>query len=332
VHKYNSNLQFQLRFGSGGTANGQFDSPRGIAVDRKGGVYVVDTFNDRVQKFIPVPVMALRAGTTEVADETGTYSFGSTLGGSPVAATFTIDNTAGQDTLQLGSLALPAGFSRSGVFPAYVPAGATAEFTVQLDASQPGRFGGTLSFATNVAGLNPYNFTLSGTVKADQTLSFPAIADKLSTDAPFTLAATASSTLPVTFSVTAGPATVSGNVLTLTGPGRVTVRAFQAGDDLYNAVSAEQSFAVAAVLALDTPPAGEVSVYPNPVADLLRVELPPAFAGATLLLTDAGGRVVHSRLVQHPQEALPVAHLPKGLYLLHVRNEKHCVTRKVVIK
>ncbi len=50
---------------------------------------------------------------------------------------------------------------------------------------------------------------------------------------PYTLTATATSGLPVTFSIVAGPATVNGNILTLTGTGSVTVEANQAGDATY---------------------------------------------------------------------------------------------------
>jgi hypothetical protein len=38
-----------------GTADGQFDNPDGVAVDRFGNVYAADTYNERIQKFKPVP-------------------------------------------------------------------------------------------------------------------------------------------------------------------------------------------------------------------------------------------------------------------------------------
>jgi PKD repeat protein len=71
--------------------------------------------------------------------------------------------------------------------------------------------------------------------KAEQTIDFPAIGDKLTMDA-VGLAATASSGLPVAFAVASGPATISGGTnLTFTGEGAVSVVAFQAGDANWNA-------------------------------------------------------------------------------------------------
>jgi autotransporter-associated beta strand protein len=60
-----------------------------------------------------------------------------------------------------------------------------------------------------------------------------------------TLTASVSSGLPVTFSLVSGPATLSGNTLTLTGPGTVTVRAEQAGGlNLPAAAPVERTFEV----------------------------------------------------------------------------------------
>jgi streptogramin lyase len=41
---------FSAAYGTKGTGNGQFDSPRGVAIDSGGNVLVVDSGNDRVQK------------------------------------------------------------------------------------------------------------------------------------------------------------------------------------------------------------------------------------------------------------------------------------------
>jgi alpha-tubulin suppressor-like RCC1 family protein len=78
-----------------------------------------------------------------------------------------------------------------------------------------------------------------------QTLSFTDPGSKTYGEAPFTLGATASSGLPVTFSVVSGPATLDGSTLTLTGPGNVVVRATQSGDAYYAPASVDRSITVA---------------------------------------------------------------------------------------
>ncbi|MBK8091506.1 MAG: choice-of-anchor D domain-containing protein [Verrucomicrobiaceae bacterium] len=70
-----------------------------------------------------------------------------------------------------------------------------------------------------------------------QTIDFPAIPDKLSTDAPFALVAAASSGLPISYALASagGVAAVSGSALTLTGvAGAVTVKASQPGNGTYD--------------------------------------------------------------------------------------------------
>lgn len=71
--------------------------------------------------------------------------------------------------------------------------------------------------------------------KIDQTITFGALADRPYTDPDFTVSATASSGLPVSFSAS-GPCTiVSGNTVHLTGYGDCTITAHQPGNDDYNA-------------------------------------------------------------------------------------------------
>ena len=82
--------------------------------------------------------------------------------------------------------------------------------------------------------------------KLSQTITFAPLAGKSMGTAPFAVGATASSGLVTTFSIVSGPATISGNTLTLTGVGTVVVRASQAGNFSYEAApSVDQSFTVA---------------------------------------------------------------------------------------
>jgi len=82
----------------------------------------------------------------------------------------------------------------------------------------------------------------------NQTIAFAPLADRASNSGSFNLAATASSGLPVIFTVLSGPALLTGNVLDLTGAtGTVKIRASQAGNDTYAAATqVDVSFAVTA--------------------------------------------------------------------------------------
>ena len=79
-----------------------------------------------------------------------------------------------------------------------------------------------------------------------QTISFAPMIDRPTGTAPFLLGAAASSGLPVSYQVLGGPASVSGNVLTLTGAtGVVSLRASQPGNsDFTAATDVDQSFEV----------------------------------------------------------------------------------------
>lgn len=91
------------------------------------------------------------------------------------------------------------------------------------------------------------NFTLTGETsnfsgeldEAFQAISFPQIPNKLVSDVPFELEASASSGLAVVYEIVSGPATISGSTVTLTGEaGEVQVRASQPGDDTFDPAEA----------------------------------------------------------------------------------------------
>lgn len=52
IQKFDAVGTFEMAIGSFGTGNGQFNSPRGLAIDDAAGeIYVVDSLNDRIQVF-----------------------------------------------------------------------------------------------------------------------------------------------------------------------------------------------------------------------------------------------------------------------------------------
>ena len=98
----------------------------------------------------------------------------------------------------------------------------------------------------SVSGTQSFSLTIGGGAIAllQQTITFTPIPDHVETDAPFTISATASSGLPVSFAVVSGRATVSGNTVTLTGLGPVTILATQPGNSIYDVASATATFNV----------------------------------------------------------------------------------------
>ncbi len=144
---------------------------------------------------------------------------------------------------------------------------------------------------------NLVNFALTGTTSnfggtldvSFQAITFPQIPNKLVSDLPFQLLATASSGLPVSYTIVSGPATVAGNTVTLTGqPGEVTVKASQPGNGTFDpAVDAVNTFQVldpnTHVPSIDarSPLAGDVFVpvlKPIQLAAISSIEYPELFS------------------------------------------------------
>lgn len=80
--------------------------------------------------------------------------------------------------------------------------------------------------------------------RTNQTITFSPISSQTYGNLPISLVASASSGLPVTFTIASGPATISGNVLTITGAGTVVVNANQSGNSNYNPAISQQTVLV----------------------------------------------------------------------------------------
>ena len=108
------------------------------------------------------------------------------------------------------------------------------------------------------------------TARQNQSIAFSAPGAQVAGTA-VTLSATATSNLPVQFSVVSGPANLAGNSLTPTAAGLVVVRASQPGNDSFNpAPHVDRSFAVTAP---EPPPAGPVVVR-GPVSQSVEAGAP----------------------------------------------------------
>ncbi len=100
--------------------------------------------------------------------------------------------------------------------------------TIVIQASQPG------NDTYNRAPLVQKTIIVS---KADQTINMESIDDKTFGDEAFEVLATSSSGLAVALTIQSGPATIDGNLVSITGTGEITIEANQAGNENYNAAT-----------------------------------------------------------------------------------------------
>jgi hypothetical protein len=205
------------------------------------------------------------AGITNAGTYATTVSFAPTGAAGPITGTLTATDsdsnsgtaavsgtaTVAASTPQTITFTAPTSPVSYGVAPITLSATASSGLAVTFSVtSGPGTISGdtltvtgvgTILVAANQAGNSTYAAapTVSQSVvvnAASQTITFTAPTSPVNYGvAPITLSATASSGLAVTFSVTSGPGTISGNTLTVTGVGTIVVAADQAGNADYTA-------------------------------------------------------------------------------------------------
>jgi hypothetical protein len=201
---------FQSAFGSFGTGNGKFNTPTGIAVSPSGIVYVVDTFNYRVQRFFDPTAWV--SGTNVFTDPTvGPTSVG-VGGSSPLLGTsFTLNSAMG---LVVGD-ALTVSF---GAFNQNGGSLAAATLSVQLDGSGSA---GTFNYAGG-----PFNVT--STTVSGATVGQTQTAAQFNATAPLALVAGQTFTQSGG-SVTIPQLTLGGSYNYIAGPLAIPAMIVQAG-------------------------------------------------------------------------------------------------------
>lgn len=156
----------------------------------------------------------------------------------PLSVMVSLNGGAGSP-MPTGSVTLSSGSYRSAA--AALSDGA-AKIEIPANVLNDGTDALLATYTPNAASLATYR-TSTGTApvkvgKVKQTIAFKAPpASVVFGVKPIKLTATASSKLPVTFSIVSGHAKVSGNLLTITGAGTVEVAAHQAGNASYDAAA-----------------------------------------------------------------------------------------------
>ena len=243
-----------------------YHTPQDVAVDASGTVYVADTGNAQIvkvavgggsQSVVPVAglvaphgVMLDATGDVYVSDSSSLYEVNRVQAATLNFGNVTINTTSPPQTLQVsnignqqltvGALAISTSFVQqpSGgtdcSSSSHLTGGGGCAIAVAFAPTTTGVVNGTVTLTDNALNNNSSQQTVgltgTGMPQQSQTITFPNPGTQTYGVAPITLTATATSGLPVSYTVLSGPAVVSGSVLTITGAGTVTVQANQAGN------------------------------------------------------------------------------------------------------
>jgi predicted outer membrane repeat protein len=236
VTAVNTTMAFNEVFGGSG-AGGGIDSTSGTTVKLTNTIVVFNT-DGTGDGASADDIAGAAVSSTSEYDLVGVDETGSLAGGT--------GNQVGVTDPGLGTLASNGGPTLTIALLTGSPAIAAGSAALAVDSQgnpllydQRGQ-GYPRSFGGNVD-IGAFEASPS---QQSQTIDFSAIAAQ-EYGASLTLNATASSGLPVSFTLISGPATLSGDVLTVTGVGTVDVEAAQAGNETFAAATpVDQSFTV----------------------------------------------------------------------------------------
>jgi len=305
--QFNGMYALPNNHGSINTANMYGISPqgaKGMTLDANGNIYIVafNTSSDAVGKILVnnVAVPAATIGTSSTATNVTVMDNSAGCSNSPVVTISAAEN--GSSTTEFSGVTTGTCAGQA--------AGSDFAATITFTPTATGTRSATLTVADTASG-GVGVALVSGMGNAvptqSQTINFTAPMTPVTyTTTPIALSATASSGLPVAFSVLSGPATVSGSTLTLTGVGTVVVAANQAGNTTYSAApEVMQSIAVnqASQTISFTAPTTPVIYNTTPIAlsatassglavTFTVVSGPATISGSSLTITGVGTIVI----------------------------------------
>ncbi|HEY2017746.1 MAG TPA: hypothetical protein VGH38_29775, partial [Bryobacteraceae bacterium] len=213
------------------------NAPTSGALDSTGNLFLADSTGTSIVKIQRSQAPSLSFASTSVghtsSDSPQSVSI-MNMGNAPLNLT---NLSVANNFAQVDGSGSPADCAANG---SVVPGGA-CNLSLSFTPESVGSIQGSVVLTDNNLNVTPATQTiaLNGVGQlATQTISFsglPATAT-YGASGPYTLSATATSGLAVSYNVT-GPATLSGSILTVTGAGNVVVTASQAGNSDYSAAT-----------------------------------------------------------------------------------------------
>jgi acetyl esterase/lipase len=166
-------------------------------------------------------------------------------------------------------------------------------------------------------------------IKRNQVINFEPVPDKIITESGFQLNVSASSGLPVTLEVVNGNATLNGKQVNLNGIGFVTIRASQAGNNVYHpAEPVERTFYVA-------PEGLMLTLSPNPFRDRVEMTLQGKFIGdvQVLVYDNLGKMYVNKTFAKNTlryNETIILETMPQGMYYFKIITAEKTFVERLV--
>lgn len=211
----------------------QLNFPLDVAVDNAGNLYIADNGNGRIRK-------------ADVSDPPALTFAGTDVGAASPEQDVAVLNL-GNTPLTISQIGITPNFSLGGAGTTCISTGQTLNAAagcvlgIEFTPATIGNVSGSVVLTDNtlnaIAAVQTIALQGTGTQRQEQTITFSNPGTLTYGVGSITLTASASSGLPVSYAVLSGPATVSGNTLTITGAGSITVQATQSGNSSYAAAT-----------------------------------------------------------------------------------------------
>lgn len=349
IQKFNIQGQLVSSFGDLGPNSGYLNNPTALALDEAGSLYVTDTDNNRVQKFMNnqyVWVYGVKGSAEgQVHSPLGISIKRNELyiseGGNHRLQVFQLPKMDQSITFS----ELPQLVITSGSF--LLEANASSGLPVVFTSSNPDvasiegvnvilKSIGTTNITAQQSGNDTFNPALSVTrklevIKDQQTISFDVIDSKKMGDPPFNLSAFSTSGLEIFYtSSNADIATVSNGIVTIVESGSILIHADQAGDTFFHPaerVSRELIIDKGIITEVEKVFEKTFRIYPNPADEYISVESGQGY----LYLFDSQGKMVLFGEIKGG-EIIDIHHLHKGCYYARFLNKNDSYNSKIVIR
>ncbi len=163
--------------------------------------------------------------------------------------------------------------------------------------------------------------------KANQVITIETIEDKLLDAGNFDVVASVDTDLELSYSVSSGPATISGTIITLDGSaGTVVVVVSQAGNENYKPAEKEVAFNVATITGINNLEFN-ATVHPNPSNGIFTISLQTKISKVQVF--NSNGGIVFEDISRRASPIFNLTSLPKGIYILIVQTKNQVFKQRI---